>query len=110
VRKATDDVAAMKRVVVDKKAADATVVKKAADDATAAERAAVDKRATEAATTKKATDDVAVEERATTEAATRSVVESFPTPVVGDMRAAVSGGSTPPVKWPFHGSWKPRYA
>jgi hypothetical protein len=53
VRKATEDVAAMKRVAVDKKAADATVVKKAADDATAAERAAVDKRATEAATTRR---------------------------------------------------------
>jgi hypothetical protein len=119
-----DDAAAISRSAVDKKATDVALVKKAANDTATAERAAVDKEATTVATTKKVADDAVVAERATAEVADRRAVEpkasgksaegsadsdSSPAPTVGAKRAAMPGGSTPPAKRPFRGSWKPRY-
>jgi hypothetical protein len=125
-KKAADDAAMAERVVVDaaaeknatydaavaeSEAADAAIKMKATDDATVVtERAVRDKRAADAATEKKVADNVAVVEGATTEVASWGVVESSPTPVVGAKRTDVSGGSTPPAKHRFCGSWKPRYA
>jgi hypothetical protein len=100
VKKVMDDAVAMERAATDKKATDNTA---------AADTTDVDKRATEADMTKKVVDNASLVERATTEAATQSMAESSPALMVGAKRVAASGGSTPPAKRPFHGSWKPRY-
>jgi hypothetical protein len=110
LKSATDNVAMMERVAMDKKVMDTATTKKVTDDAAVAERAAADKRATEVATMKKVTDDTMAVERATTEVATLGVAESPPALVVGAKRTAIWGGSTHPAKRRFHGSWKPRYA
>jgi hypothetical protein len=124
-KKAADDAATAERAVADaaaekkatydaaaaeSEAADAATKKAMDDAAVVAERAVRDKRATDPATEKKATGNVAVVEGATTEITSWGVAESSPTPMVGAKRTDVSGGSTPPAKHRFCGSWKPRYA
>jgi hypothetical protein len=84
-------------------------VKKVADDAVAAKRAAMDKEVVDAAVEENDAADAAAADGATLEAASQGVVKSSPTPAIGAKRVAVSGGSTPPAKHQFRGSWKPRY-
>jgi hypothetical protein len=107
---ATGEAVTVSRVVVDREAVDAAAVKKVTDDAATALRVVVDKRAANTAVEVKVADDVAVAERATVEAASRDVVEPSRAPAAEAKRAAISEGSTPPIKWRFCGSWKPRYA
>jgi hypothetical protein len=92
----------------------------------ATEEAAKKKAAEEAATKKKAVEEVAkrkaVEEAATKKKAAKEAVKkpaedvatvgSGPslTPSAGVKRMVVPSGSTPPDKWRFLVSWKPRYA
>jgi hypothetical protein len=105
VKKATDDVVATK--VTD----DTAVVKSTMDDAAAVtKKAATDKMAVDAAVREKATSDATVTEGSTAEVASQDVVEISLTSVAGAKRATASGGSTPPAKRRFRGSWKPRYA
>jgi hypothetical protein len=94
VKRATDDMVAAKKV---------------ADDMVVAERAAADKMAIDVDAGEKAVSNMAVTEGTTAEVASQDVAESSPTPVVGVKRATILGGSTPPAKCQFRGSWKPRY-
>jgi hypothetical protein len=95
VKRATDDMVAAKKV---------------ADDMVVAERAAADKMAIDVDAGEKAVSNMDVMEGTTAEVASQDVAESSPTPVVGVKRATILGGSTPPAKCQFRGSWKPRYA
>jgi hypothetical protein len=114
-KRVADDTAAAKRAVDDtvtaKKAADDdAVAKRDADDVAVAERDVVGEVATDAATREKAASDAAVKEGTTVEVASQDVAEYSPTLVAGAKRAIAIGGSTPPARHQFHGSWKPRYA
>jgi hypothetical protein len=70
----------------------------------------VNKRGTDVAAGEKAVSDAAAMEGTISEAGYWNVVDCSPTPVLRAKRAVISGGSTPPAKRWFRGSWKPRYA
>jgi hypothetical protein len=113
-KRVADDTAAAKRAADDtvtaKKAADdEAVAKRDVDDVAVAERDVVGEVAIDAATREKAASDAAVKEGTTVEVASQDVAEYSPTLVAGAKRAITIGGSTPPARHQFHGSWKPRY-
>jgi hypothetical protein len=81
------------------------------DEAAAADKEAADKRATEEATTKRATEEAAAKATAAEAAGT---VGGSPDPSQAPSapeakRAAAPSGSTPPVKRPYRGVWKPQF-
>jgi hypothetical protein len=104
-----DEEAVASRATTERQAMDAAV-KKAVDDAVADKRATANKMAADEAAEEKVATDAVAAEGATLVAVTRGATESFPAPAAGAKRVAVSGGSTPPAKHQFRGSWKPRYA
>jgi hypothetical protein len=94
----TNEAAVASRAAVEREVMDVVATKKDMNDAAAAERVATDAAAEEKAV-----------EGGTMEAASRGVAESFPAPMARAERTVISGGSTPPAKCRFCGSWNPRY-